>query len=125
MSQRGSTPGVGGAQEWLTEPCDSTSGLGEHLCWLEIAVNDMLRVRVRKCICHGDHVGQKPQAIVRALGLVDELFQRSAFDHFHRIERPTVGPTTELMHRHDARMFEAPGDQRLADEAGFGLVAAL
>ena len=84
----------------------------------------MATVRVCHGVGHRDHVVQEGDALLGGLARDDQVAQRSARDQLHRVERRPVGPAPGLVHRHDARVLEARGDQRLAQEADLVDVAA-
>ena len=49
---------------------------------------------------------------------VDGLLQAVASDEAHGVEGASVGVGAQAVDRHDARMLQAAGDLRLAEEAG-------
>ena len=113
---------------------DLTIVADHHVLGLEIAVDHAAAVRERDGVEHLEvHVEQAQQLVVldggrdleaarigaivgRALRL-DQIVQRATFDELHREEQAAAVIGVDLVHRHDVRVVELPGDLRLADEA--------
>src|SRR5262245_15766798 len=82
------------------------------------------RVCVCDCVGDGDYVWNEARATFKRDSFLDDCGERPPCDELHRIVGSAIGPSTSLIHRHDARMFESRCDQSLAQKAEFiGLVS--
>jgi len=88
----------------------------QHVGRLEVAVDDALGVRVGDRVDRRGDRRQQRQALLERLGVGDRAVERPAADQLHRVERLARRPAPGLVDRHDRRVLEARGDQRLAAE---------
>jgi hypothetical protein len=92
---------------------------------LEIAVEDAARVDVGDRVGHRQHVRHQRQPPGQPVGPRDDLVERLAADHPHRVERRAVVERAGVVDRHDRRVLEPAGQRDLADEARGGLGGAI
>ena len=85
---------------------------------LEVAVDDVLAVRVGHGLGHGQEVGQQGEPAREAtLRRADERVERPAGDELHGVEGHAVRPSARLVDGDDRRVLEPRGDERLPHEA--------
>ena len=92
---------------------------------LQVAMDDAVRVGVGDGVADGHEGGEQTHQLHRLVPVGPpvavegrgHLGQRSPANEAHDVERPTgLGIAAQLVHRHDAGVFELPGDPRLANE---------
>jgi hypothetical protein len=88
----------------------------QHVRRLEVAVDDLLAVRIGDRLRRGEHVRQQAQPLVEGAPLADQLGERAPRHQLHRVERVAGGPAPRLVDRHDRRVLQPRRQQRLAHE---------
>ncbi len=79
-------------------------------------MDDALAVRVGERVGDRDRVRHERDALGGRRRRADDLVERAALHELHRVVRIAVGPAPDLVDRHDRRVLQVRGDQRLARE---------
>ncbi|MCY1061701.1 hypothetical protein [Nannocystis sp. SCPEA4] len=84
---------------------------------LEVAMDDLLAVRVGDGLGGGEDVRQQGQPLGERFAAGDQVGERTARDQLHGVERLALGPARGLVDRHDGGVLQPRGEQRLSHEA--------
>src|SRR5438094_131867 len=80
-------------------------------------MDDSQSMRIRHCVGHRDDIREQRDSLIERWPLGNEISQRTAGDHLHRVERFSLWPLPGLVNRHDRWMLQARGQPGLAYES--------
>ncbi|MFO0890076.1 MAG: hypothetical protein U0790_13170 [Isosphaeraceae bacterium] len=96
-------------------------GPHHHVGRLQIAVNDVVRMRVRQRLADLLERQDESAAVRSRIGPRHQHFlERLPLDQLHGQERSAVGQRAQVMHRRDGRVLKVRRDERLVGEAASG-----